>query len=67
MISLGRGDQFCSLTSFLMLYFKFTCDFCLSDRKFKRLVGPLEEIVTISVHKYNVMMPFDLRDGLPRH
>ena len=29
---------------------------CLSNRKFERLVGPLDEIVTISVHKYNAIM-----------
>ena len=31
--------------------------FCLSNRKFERLGGPLDEIVTVSVHKYNVIMP----------
>ena len=31
--------------------------FCLSNRKFERLGDPLDEIVTIFVHKYNVIMP----------
>ena len=31
--------------------------FCLSNRKFERLGDPLDEIVTISVHKYSVIMP----------
>ena len=29
---------------------------CLSNRKFERLSGPLDEIVTVFVHKYNVIM-----------
>ena len=53
---------------------RFTTDICLSNRKFERLdlVGPLDEIVTVSVHKYNVIMSrpnmtsFHSRDGLPR-
>ena len=46
--------------------------YCLSNRKFERLGDPLDEIVTVSVHKYNVIMSrpnmtsFDSRDGLPR-
>ena len=32
-------------------------DFCLSNRKFERLGGPLDEIVTVFVHKYNFIMP----------
>ena len=46
--------------------------FCLSNRKFERLVGPFGEIVTGSVHKYKVIMSrpnktsFDSIDGLPR-
>ena len=45
--------------------------YCLSNRKFERLGDPLDEIVTVSVHKYNVIMSrpnmtsFDSRDGLP--
>ena len=31
--------------------------FCLSNRKFEVLVGSLGEIVTISVHKFNVIIP----------
>ena len=31
--------------------------FCLSNRKFERLGGPVDEIVTVFVHKYNVIMP----------
>ena len=31
-------------------------NFCLSNRKFQRLVGPLDEIVTAFVHKYNIIM-----------
>ena len=31
--------------------------FCLSNRKFERFGGPLDEIVTVFVHKYNVIMP----------
>ena len=31
-------------------------NYCLSNRKFERLADPLDEIVTISVHKYNVIM-----------
>ena len=31
--------------------------FCLSNRKFEKLGGPLDEIVTVFVHKYNVIMP----------
>ena len=30
--------------------------YCLSNRKFERLGDPLDEIVTVSVHKYNVIM-----------
>ena len=30
---------------------------CLSNRKFERLGGPLDEVVTVSVNKYNVIMP----------
>ena len=30
---------------------------CLSNRKFERLGGSLDEIVTVFVHKYNVIMP----------
>ena len=30
---------------------------CLSNRKFERLGGPLDEIVTVSVQKYSVIMP----------
>ena len=30
--------------------------FCLSNRKFERLGGPLDEIVTVFVHKYSVIM-----------
>ena len=33
------------------------CFNCLSNREFDRLVGPLDEIVTVSVHKYSVIMP----------
>ena len=29
--------------------------YCLSNRKFDRLVGPLDEIVTVSLHKYVIM------------
>ena len=29
---------------------------CLSNRKFERLGGPLDEIVTVFVHKYIVIM-----------
>ena len=45
---------------------------CLSNRKYERLGGPLDEIVTVFVHKYKVIMPrpnmtsFDSRDRLPR-
>ena len=51
---------------------EFYFDICLSNRKFKKLGDPLEEIVTVFVHKYNVIMPhpnmtsFDSRDRLPR-
>ena len=42
----------------------------ISNWKFERLVGPLDEIVTISVHNYNViceiMTSFALREELPR-
>ena len=31
-------------------------NFCLSNGKFERLGGPLDEIVTVFVHKYNVIM-----------
>ena len=31
--------------------------YCLSNRKFERLGGPLDELVTVFVHKYNVIMP----------
>ena len=31
--------------------------YCLSNQQFKRLGGPLGEIVTVSVHKHNVFMP----------
>ena len=31
--------------------------YCLSNRKFERLVGPLDEIVTIFVHKNNAIIP----------
>ena len=31
--------------------------YCLSNRKFERLGGPLDKIVTVFVHKYNVIMP----------
>ena len=30
---------------------------CLLNRKFVRLGGPFDEIVTVFVHKYNVIMP----------
>ena len=30
---------------------------CLSNRKFERLGEPLDEIVTVFVHTYNVIMP----------
>ena len=34
----------------------YTCDaIFLSSQKFERLVGPPDEIVTVSVHKYNVI------------
>ena len=47
---------------------------CLSNRKFERLVGPLDEIVTVSVKQiqrhnatsYDVMTSFDFRERLPR-
>ena len=48
------------------------CYICLSNRKFERLSGPLDEILAVFVHKYNVIMPhpnlmsFDSRDRLPR-
>ena len=32
------------------------CYCCLSNRKFERSGGPLDEIVTVSVHKYNVII-----------
>ena len=36
----------------------YTCDaIFLSSQKFERLVGPPDEIVTVSVHKYNVILP----------
>ena len=31
--------------------------FCCLNKKFERLVGPLDEIVTGSVHRFNVTMP----------
>ena len=31
--------------------------YCLSNQKFERLGGPLDETVIISVHKYNAMTP----------
>ena len=31
-------------------------NYCLSNRKFERLGGPLDEIVTVFVHKDNVIM-----------
>ena len=31
--------------------------FGLSNRKFERLGGPLDEIVTVFVHKYYVIIP----------
>ena len=34
--------------------------FCLSNRKVERLVGPHGEIVTVFVHKYNVIMPLPI-------
>ena len=46
--------------------------YCLSNRKFERLDGPLDEIVTVSAHNYSVIMlrrnmtSFDSRDRLPR-
>ena len=46
--------------------------YCLSNRKFERLGGPLDKIVTAFVHKYNVIMSrpnmtsFDSRGRLPR-
>ena len=51
---------------------EFYFNICLSDRKFKRLGDPLDGIVTVFVHKYNVILPrpnmtsFDSRDRLPR-
>ena len=51
---------------------EFYFNICLSKRKFKRLGDPLDEIVTVFVHKYYVIMPrpnmtsFDSRDRLPR-
>ena len=51
-----------------------SCFNCLSNRKFERLVGPLDEIVTICVaqiQRHNVISScevtsFDSRDTLPR-
>ena len=42
--------------SFSNLFCLFFWSFCLSNRKFERLGDPLDEIVTISVHKYSIIM-----------
>ena len=36
---------------------KTRCTYCLSNQQFDRLGDPLDEIVTISVHKYSFIMP----------
>ena len=40
---------------------------CLSNRKFERLDDPLDETVTISVHKYSVIMRRDDITWFERH
>ena len=42
----------------ILHYFSYFVGFhyCLSNKKFERLGSPLDEIVTISVHKINVIM-----------
>ena len=49
---------------------------CLSNRKFERLGGPVDEIVTVfctqiqchnATSYYDIMTSFDSRDRLPRH
>ena len=66
-IKLDTMNQ-CYINSYTVLFMFF----CLSNKKFERLGDPLDEIVTISVHTYNVIMPrpnvtsFDPRDGLAR-
>ena len=76
---LSGGSESCYTVTFLPLSIFFgklkrfvPKFFCLSNRKFERLGGPLDEIVTVFVHKYNVIMSrpnltsFDSRDRLPR-
>ena len=48
--------KFCGKTNcgFPQMHIRF---YCLSDRKFERLGGPLDEIVTVFVHKYSVITP----------
>ena len=52
----------------------FQCHYCLSNRKFEELVGPLDDILTVSVAQiqrhnatssYEGMTSFDSRDRLP--
>ena len=48
-----------SIGSQIVMFFETdeSCYYCLSNRKFERLGGPLDKIVTVFVHKYNVIMP----------
>ena len=55
------------------LHRHFNYNNCLPNKNSERLVGPLDEIVTVFVHKYNVIMPrpnltscLSSRDRLPR-
>ena len=53
----GILEETCMYFTLQLEYECFCSHFCLSNRKFERLGDPLDEIVTISVHKYNVIMP----------
>ena len=60
-VSGSLGNYFCMVNVASALGFHFTravsINYCHSFKKFQKLVGPLAEIVTIYVHKYNVTMP----------